>query len=188
MKKLSYILLSVCLFVACNHRDIDLDKLLSNNRYKFAETNLSAIEVLSSAELWTIANMYYYTKPDGKGKKKDLSKYDGFSLPRYTFTPDTITTYVFNSSIPYHYYVEHPLKIVDDNRFLYDDDVYIKILDYDEEIVYIETNAFRSYSPDDNIEYGYTRMYLKRSKFYYGEKDAYHTYEEYQEFLEELRE
>lgn len=189
MKKLSVLLLAICLFVSCNNKDIDIDKALGKNRYKFAETNLSAIEVLSSAELWQCVNFCFYTKPDGKGKKMDPSKYVGFSVPRYAFTSDTMTSYLFVSSIPYRYYVEHPLEIVDDNMLLYDadhkDDIYIKILDYDEEVVYIETNGYRSFSPDDDIEYGYARMYLKRSKFYYGEKDTYHTYEEYLKYKQE---
>ena len=66
------------------------------------------------------------------------------------------------------------------------DDIYIKILDYDEDVVYIETNGYHSFSPDDDIEYGYARMYLKKREFTDEDKEKYRSKEELDQYLEEL--
>lgn len=191
MKRVVVFLLFAMTLIACNNEGLRGDNPFGD-KYKFAKTNLSAIEVLCLADAWKGADFCFYTEPDGKGKKKyyDPSEYVGFSLPLWVFTFNTITSYGIYSSIPISYYVENPLEIVDDNMLLYDadhkDDIYIKILDYDEETVYIETNGYHSFSPDDDIEYGYARMYLKKREFTDEDKEKYRSKEELDQFLEEL--
>ena len=157
---------------------------------KFGKTNLSAIEVLSSAEAWRGVDVYYYTEPDGKGDKYhsgDPSKYDGGSAILYAFTPNSITSYVYVDAVPAIYYIESALENIDGKMFRYKfpyKESYIKILDYDEENVLIETNGMQCLRND--ITYDYAIVHFKKHDAKPGWKDNYLSYEEYVELLKEL--
>ena len=78
MKKLSALLFAICLFASCQKYN-----LWDEEGYKFKHTNLSALEVLTSAQLWSDNYMerYFFTEPDGKeyidknGPTPNLVKY-----------------------------------------------------------------------------------------------------------------
>ena len=93
MKKYLYILFATCLFASCNNDNLFDDPWGISS--EFEKTNLSAIEVLSSAEAWRGVDIYHYTEPDGKGEKYhagDPSDLDGGYVPLYVFTPNSITS------------------------------------------------------------------------------------------------
>lgn len=188
MKKYLYILFATCLFSSCNNDNLFDDPWGISS--EFEKTNLSAIEVLSSAEAWRGVDIYHYTEPDGKGEKYhagDPSDLDGGYVPLYAFTPNSITSYVYVDAVPAIYYIESALENVDGNMFRYKflhDESYMKILDYDEENVLIETNGMQCLRND--ITYDYAIVHFKKHDAKPGWKDNYLTYEEYVELLKEL--
>lgn len=178
MKKLFVLLLCAGFFTACEKETLG---------YEFEKTNLSAIEVLCSAELWRGVDITYYTEPDAKGNKHyfgDPGSYDGAPYPLYSFTSDVITIYSNIMAIPISYYRESALVKIDDSLYHYDDgETYIKILDYDEENVLIETNRFKTIHND--VEYPYSTILLDKPESLSPKwKDNYLTYDEYLEFME----
>ena len=188
MKKYLYILFATCLFSSCNNDNLFDDPWGISS--EFEKTNLSAIEVLSSAEAWRGVELYYYTETNGKGDKyhlEDPSELLGISEPIYVFTPNTITSYEYDGSIPAIYYIESALENVDGKMFRYKflyDESYMKVLDYDEENVLIETNGHQLIRND--ITYDYAIIHFKQFDAKPGWKDKYLTYEEYVELLKEL--
>ena len=186
MKKYLYILFVASLLASCNSL-FDEPWGISS---EFEKTNLSAIEVLSSAEAWRGVDIYYYTEPGGKGEKYhqgDPSKLYGGPVPLYAFTPNSITSYVYVDAVPAIYYIESALENVDGNMFRYKflyDESYMKILDYDEENILIETNGQQLIRND--ITYDYAIIHFKQFDAKPGWKDNYLSYEEYVELLKEL--
>ena len=178
------IVASAGLLAACDKDDVGTDNPWSNGEYEFAETNLSAMEVLSSTDLWIAVDIYYYTEPDGKGDKfyyGNPGSYDGGGFPLYSFTPKFLTTYNDNLAIPVRYYIDYALEEVDENMYLYNDGKeYIKILDYDEKSVLIETNAFLTTRND--VTYKYSTILLEKKEMLDPNwRDNYISYEEYWE-------
>lgn len=186
MKKCLYILFATCLFSSCNNDNLFDDPWGISS--KFEKTNLSAIEVLSSAEAWRGSDIYYYTEPNGKGEKYhmgDPSKLEGGSVPLYAFTPNSIISYVYDGAVPAIYYIESALENVDGKMFRYKflyDESYMKVLDYDEENVLIETNGRRLIRND--IKYEYAIIHFKIHDVKPGWDDHYITYEEYLKHLD----
>lgn len=87
-------------------------------------------------------------------------------------------------AIPISYYRESALIKINDSLYHYDDgETYIKILDYDEENVLIETNRFKTIHND--VEYPYSTILLDKPESLSPKwKDNYLTYDEYLEFME----
>ena len=69
MKKYLYILFATCLFASCNTDNL-IDEPWGDISSEFEETNLSFVDVMSSAEYWSTSHhdVYYYTEPNGKGE------------------------------------------------------------------------------------------------------------------------
>ncbi len=181
------IVASAGLLAACNKDDVGTDNPWSNGEYEFVETDLTAMEILSSAEGWSGVDVCYYTEPDRKGDKYyngDPGMNDGGVRPLYAFSPDVLTMYISNLSIPVAYYVDVPLAKIDDSLYQYDDgETYIKILGYDEENVLIETNSLKVTCND--VEYRYSTILLKKHKPSSTDwKKGYLSYDEYLEFME----
>ena len=61
------IVASAGLLAACDKDDVGTDNPWSNGEYEFAETDLSFMEVFSSAELWIEDKCYLYSEAGGKG-------------------------------------------------------------------------------------------------------------------------
>ena len=74
MKKYLYILFATCLFASCNTDNL-FGEHWGSVRADFEETNMSFIEVLSSAEYWSadFIESVRYTEPNGKGKSYSYS-------------------------------------------------------------------------------------------------------------------
>lgn len=164
MKKYIFILFTACLFASCNS-DILFDEHWGSVRADFEETNMSFIEVLSSAEYWSadFIESVRYTEPNGKGKSYSYSATPsgGPILPGISVLLGDLRFYHPETSIPGilpSFYRDIPYRIEEDmilfkpevvepanaNAYFGNDlkegEYYFKILDYDDTKVLVETN------------------------------------------------
>lgn len=199
MKKLSVLLLAICLFASCNNEGLMVNGSWENFGHKFDNTELSAFDVLcSEPDFWTgpYTSTYFYTEPDGKGKcyhsDEDIDASASTDY-RFSLTSEKITFYqhvfVEGPDVP-PYYTEYALIESDDDIFVFESidasvmpaNFYIKILDYDNDYILIETNKGGIITGD--IDYKYSIILLERGTPYKSDwKDDYVSYEEYREYI-----
>lgn len=130
MKKYLYILFTVSLFTSCNNDNL-FDKYGGEFDVEFAETNLSFIEVMSSADYWgitSIHDIFYSTAPNGKGErfyyKDDYSNVPvggGSIFPIFSVLLENLRFYHKESAFPGimpDYYMDKPYRI-EDNKILF---------------------------------------------------------------------
>lgn len=205
MKKLLYFMLAaimfvaMCTFISCNDEGLGINGYWEMFGHNFDNTELSAFEVLcSEPNFWTgpHSSTYFYTEPNGKGKchhDDENPVASGTTDYRFSITSNKITFYHTNHSVTPtapSYYVEYSLSESYDDTFVFEGaelngeykNFYIKILDYDEDNILIETNKGGIIIGD--IDYKYSVILLERGKPYKSDwKDDYVTYEEYKEYM-----
>ena len=199
--KIIALLLVMCAFISCNNECIEVNDIWGNFGYEFAETEFSAFEVLSpEKDYWTgpYTSTYFYTDPDGKGECYHSDETPATSTStdyRFSFAPDKIIFYQSNFTYgPISpYYTEYPLIESNENTFIFERffpdgtpaNFYIRVLDYDDNNILIETN--KNWLIANDIEYKYSIILLERGNPTDSNwKDRYVSYEEYLKALEEL--
>ena len=196
MKKLSALLLAICLFTSCQKYN-----LWDEEGYKFKHTNLSALEVLTSAELWSdnYLERYFFTEPDGKGEQFKPDPELG-QIPSggqlsiiLSATADKLRFYYSDSAMPpfYKYYVEYDIVEVDKNRIVYANDagetLSWKIVKYDEDKILIESDRMGYHFADTGYPYCRTILH-KRTPADENWEEVYISYEEYIEIRKQQEE
>ncbi len=187
MKKLFVLLLCAGFFTACNNDNLGIDDPLNNNGYEFNDTNLSVMEVLSSAEAWHISDICYYTEPNGKGdvykQSEDVVGIGSSAI--YTVSKDVMTTYVGLMPPEPDYYKQSPFIETEDNVYIIGDDgeYYWKVIKYDESKLLIEGNTKGVYI--GGVDNPYSVFYLeKTTPTKPNWKEKYIPYEEYLKYKE----
>ena len=186
---------AVLLFVGCNNVSIDMGAVRFHEGFEFEGTNLTVMEVLSSAkDGWYWTRLYHTTEPDGKGERHDhdpnLGWVGGTSSPIYTFSGDVRMSYEICRGVnPMIYYYKHESFTNEgDSKYVFgeDNEYYWKIIDYDKDKLLIESNALRLYA--GGVNYGYATLILKKNipeDPNWIEKSI--SYEEYIKQLEEAK-
>lgn len=184
------IVASAGLFTACNKDDLGIDNSWDKGGIDFADTKLSAIEVLKSAESWNddYTNRYYYAEPDGKGEyyHSDETPLGGQSWIQFSVMSDKLRFYYQQTMPPFlHYYKDLPIIEVTDNMVVFEGSSgqrYFEILKYDETKFLIETNFIKR-----GEKFPYCITILEKGKPTDSNwADKYIPYEEYLKALEEL--
>ena len=154
MKKIMYVLLLVILF-ACSKENDNLTEI-EKIKLSMSSTNLSAEDILKSAEYWQSAKEIYYSEPDGNGEEyiMDRTNLVGGSLYKYLKVEDNTLKQYYNSyMIGVGSYA--PQKIL--KKYLMSDvasnewelthytgaKFYFNILAYDDGKILISTNLWR---------------------------------------------
>lgn len=192
MKRLILVLF-VCLFIACNNNDIGVE-IPFDDKYKFAETELSVLEVMSMAEYWRAPSeeIQYYTEPNGQGEcfyPNDIAL-GGVPLDIFSVSMGNLRFYHLETSVPQvlpSYYYDLPATIEGDMilfKNIVGDDYYFKILDYDETKILVESNYVSTTRA--GLEYPYSIFVLQKGYSTTSDwKDRYVSYEEYLKAIEE---
>ena len=70
MKKIFVLMLALMSFVGCySDSDIEVPSMWNEIEMKMEKTDLSALEVLKSADYWVSTKRYHYTLPNGEGEE-----------------------------------------------------------------------------------------------------------------------
>lgn len=193
------IVASAGLLAACDKDDVGTDNPWSNGEYEFAETDLSFMEVFSSAELWIEDKCYLYSEAGGKGdeyilfdRSKGVSNIpSGFRIVPIAFEDGFYREYYDRrssfGSLDFNpmYYEDYNLTIDGDiitiKNVRIPDSVYtLRVMAYDENNVLLEWQ--RSYK--EGYEY-HISHYVKNTPEQ-GWKNDYMSSEEFYKKLEEL--
>ena len=183
MKKIFVLMLALISFVGCNNdSDIDIDiempSMWDEIEMKMEKTDLSALEVLKSADYWVPTKMYLYTQPNGEGDERCMQDLElGISpsgstpyVERRAVTSDNVWReyysahiYAFYGDICDHvmprHYRDWELEVLDNTitAIKKDGKTYsFKVVAYDENSVLIESNYWGS------IKHPYGRFLLER--------------------------
>ena len=178
MKRYFYILIAACLFVSCNNDSL-FDEHWGGITSEFEETNLSFVDVMSSADLWSTSfyDVYHYTEPNGKGKCYSYESIpSGGSFSSIALLLDNLRFYHHDSPVPgiVPYYYQDISCSIEGDKILFNQVVltgfnpetgeerecYYKILDYDESNILIETNSL--FTERDGVKYPYAIMLLRK--------------------------
>ena len=191
MKKIFVLMLALISFVGCNNDgDIDIDiempSMWDEIEMKMEKTDLSALEVLKSADYWQATKIYYYTLPNAEGEERcsqDVELNGGYRGAGGDLTERF--NIISDNKIRFYRYMGHPftcdehrmpniywdcdLEIVDNtitsvtgSQSYYDDDktYSFKIIAYDENSVLIESNFWSMFA--SKIAYPYGRLLFER--------------------------
>lgn len=95
MKKIFVLMLALISFVGCNNdSDIDIDiempSMWDEITMKMNATNLSALDVLKSADYWQATKVYFYTLPNAEGDEYCYQDLDLHGYYHYTTGGDGI--------------------------------------------------------------------------------------------------
>ena len=173
MKKIFVLMFALISFVGCNNdSDIDIDiempSMWDEIEMKMEKTDLSALEVLKSADYWQATKIYYYTLPNAEGKERcsqDVELNGGYRgaggdlSERFNIISDNIIRIYRYMGQPFtcdehrmpNIYWDCDLEIVDNtitsvtgSQIYYDDDktYSFKIIAYDENSVLIESTLW----------------------------------------------
>lgn len=190
MKKVLILILLVSLFTACNKDDLGLDGPWNNGKTEFAETKLSAIEVLKSVNNWSdsYTDRYYYAEPNGKGEyyHSDETPLGGQSWIQFSVMSDKLRFYYQQTQPPFlHYYKDRSIVEITDDMVVFEDSNgqwFFEILKYDETKFLIETNFIKR-----GEKFPYCITVLKKGiQTDSNWTEKYISYEEYLKALEEL--
>ena len=184
MKKYIFILFTACLFASCND-GILFDDYLNELGYEFKETNLSALDVLTSADYWedNYLENVYSTKPNCEGKvykpKDHLMPVGGSHKTTISVTLDRIRFYNIDSSgilsAPYnHYYSDSPIAHIDNNEIVFESGNVWKIVRYDEKKIVLDIHMPDFQFGGDHYPYGRIILHKKTGRL----DDKYVSYEE----------
>lgn len=188
MRKYFIAMISIFAFVCCNKEngkeDIWEDIFLSVRK-----TEMSAMEVMSSADFWKEVRTHHYTEPSGKGEEyisyAEGKLIDGHTLKIIAIKDSKFFNYVSNTAITTPYYYSSSMNKLGEDLYSIDKDsksYYFKILAYDETNLIIETDYFSlsKSNPNGEKSYPYSIVHFKRQ---FAESpnwaDKYISYEEY---------
>lgn len=174
---------TLILLVGCNQDnnvvDIEIPSMWDEIEMKMEATDLSALEVLKSADYWQATKMYYYTLPNGEGEEHCLHDVE-LGIFASGGTPYVEGRAVTSDNVWREYYSAHAYKLygVDDCEHILprhhidweleisdgtitaikkDGKTYsFKVIAYDEKSVLIESNYWGS------INRPYGRFLLER--------------------------
>ena len=184
MRKLICLFFTACLFASCND-GILFDDYLNELGYEFKETNLSALDVLTSADYWedNYLENVYSTKPNCEGKvykpKDHLMPVGGSHKTTISVTLDRIRFYNIDSSgilsAPYnHYYSDSPIAHIDNNEIVFESGNVWKIVRYDEKKIVLDIHMLDFQFGGDHYPYGRIILHKKTGRL----DDKYVSYEE----------
>lgn len=184
MRKLICLFFTACLFASCND-GILFDDYLNELGYEFEETNLSALDVLTSADYWedNYLENVYSTKPNCEGKvykpKDHLMPVGGSHKTTISVTLDRIRFYNIDSSgilsAPYnHYYSDSPIAHIDNNEIVFESGNVWKIVRYDEKKIVLDIHMPDFQFGGDHYPYGRIILHKKTGRL----DDKYVSYEE----------
>lgn len=184
MRKLICLFFTACLFASCND-GILFDDYLNELGYEFKETNLSALDVLTSADYWedNYLENVYSTKPNCEGKvykpKDHLMPVGGSHKTTISVTLDRIRFYNIDSSgilsAPYnHYYSDSPIAHIDNNEIVFESGNVWKIVRYDEKKIVLDIHMPDFQFGGDHYPYGRIILHKKTGRL----DDKYVSYEE----------
>ena len=173
MRKLICLFFTACLFASCND-GILFDDYLNELGYEFKETNLSALDVLTSADYWedNYLENVYSTKPNCEGKvykpKDHLMPVGGSHKTTISVTLDRIRFYNIDSSgilsAPYnHYYSDSPIAHIDNNEIVFESGNVWKIVRYDEKKIVLDIHMPDFQFGGDHYPYG--RITLQKETY-----------------------
>ena len=193
MRKLICLFFTACLFASCND-GILFDDYLNELGYEFKETNLSALDVLTSADYWedNYLENVYSTKPNCEGKvykpKDHLMPVGGSHKTTISVTLDRIRFYNIDSSgilsAPYnHYYSDSPIAHIDNNEIVFESGNVWKIVRYDEKKIVLDIHMPDFQFGGDHYPYGRIILHKKTGRL----DDKYVSYEEYKEAYRQVR-
>ena len=205
MKKYLYILFAASLLASCNTDNL-FDEHWGGITSEFEETNLSFVDVMSSADYWATSfyDVYHYTEPNGKGECYSYESIpSGGSISRVALLFDKLRFYCGNGtahSLLPGYYIDKPCRIEGDkilfNCWVHtsfypetseERECYFKILDYDESNILVETNYL--FTERDGVKYPYAIVhYRKRTPSDPNWRDNYVTLDELHRIEKELDE
>ena len=193
MRKLICLFFTACLFASCND-GILFDDYLNELGYEFKETNLSALDVLTSADYWedNYLENVYSTKPNCEGKvykpKDHLMPVGGSHKTTISVTLDRIRFYNIDSSgilsAPYnHYYSDSPIAHIDNNEIVFESGNVWKIVRYDEKKIVLDIHMPDFQFGGDHYPYGRIILHKKTGRL----DDKYVSYEESMEAYRQMK-
>lgn len=193
MKKIFVLMLALISFVGCNNDgDIDIDiempSMWDEIEMKMEETDLSALEVLKSADYWQATKIYYYTLPNAEGEERcsqDVELYGGYRgaggdlSERFNIISDNIIRFYRYMGHPFtcdehrmpNIYWDFDLEMEDNiimsvkgNQYPLEDDktFSFKVIAYDENSVLIESNLWYIITSNPKMTYPYGRFLFER--------------------------
>ena len=167
MRKFILMMLAFVALAGCSKED-DSSSYKDEITRSITQIDTPLADVLEDNESWLEYRTFTYTEPDGKGKETCVWDYDV-----YVETPDTpddrlpelldikagqILKYIFHTKNAQleHYYVFDVVSVEDDVITIVKDgeEYYVKILAYDHDYLWIETNC---YDKDSNYQYTFGR-------------------------------
>lgn len=191
MKKIFVLMLALISFVGCNsdsNLDIEMPSMWDEIEMKMEETDLSALEVLKSADYWQATKIYYYTLPNAEGEEhcfQDVELYGGYRgaggdlSERFNIISDNIIRFYSYMGHPFtcdehrmpNIYWDFDLEMEDNiimsvkgNQYPLEDDktFSFKVIAYDENSVLIESNLWYTITSNPKMTYPYGRLLFER--------------------------
>ncbi|MBO5463986.1 MAG: hypothetical protein J5989_00610 [Alistipes sp.] len=167
MKRFIIMLLTIVAFAGCSKED-NSSSVKDEITRGITQIDVPLADVLKEDESWLEYRTFIYTEPNGEGEETCIWDYEA-----YVEAPDTpedrtpelldiktgqILKYVYHTQnvMLEHYYVFEVVAVEDDViRIVKDgEEYYIKILAYDHDYLWIETNC---YDKDSNYQYTFGR-------------------------------
>lgn len=206
MRKNLFLMLTAVLLCNCNTAKENDISIWDEVQSKMDKTELSAVEVLLSADYWLASKAYYYTEPNAQGEEKigyDLGEdghLEGANPHMFRMLIDGIYreySVGYSHPIPSHHipanYKDYRLEI-DDNGvgsiYKGDKKYSFTVIAYDEKSILIESDFWCSYKYNSKAEivktYPYGRVLFKRQVATSSDwEDLYMSEEELQKYKEE---
>lgn len=206
MKKILCILFALAAFCNCNTANENEISIWDKIQSEMDKTELSAVEVILSADYWLASKAYYYTEPNAQGEEKigyDLGEdghLDGANPHMFRMLIDGVyrrySVGISNPDPSKHIpanYMDFKLEI-DDNGVgsIYKDDkkYSFRVIAYDEKSILIESDFWCSHKFNSKAEivktYPYGRVFFKRQVATSSDwEDLYMSEEELQKYKDE---
>lgn len=170
MKRFLFMMLAIAVFAGCSKEESTVLSEGDKITRSIGKINTPLMAVLKSVEFWEESKAFAYTEPDGKGEELALfdASVEGVDLgdgwrgwmpfELLTFSDDQLVKYIPMTKLVrrYHYY-DFDITKFEDNTLTFtrnDEEYYLKVLAYNENSIWIETNC---YDVDKNYQNKYGR-------------------------------